>query len=311
MVVKYHGNGPYCASDALTMMIQPHSPGPAALEVLGGSPFGLSIQSAGMVEQDLPFFCAKDWLPPDGIRTSLELLGWTFDQQGGSRDEAMGILRHATPAHPVLAGPVEMGLLPHHPGLGQPIGADHHVVVFGVEGDLILMHDPHGYPFATVPTEAFLTAWAADTVGYPVQPYTTRTNFRREREVDLVSALRESIPRAIELLDGPDSAASAERLAEMVESGLGRMQHKYLVEYQISGGAMRLSDAAVLFGSIGCTAAARVMERQARLIGSLQFPLVTGDTKTAAETLRVLGRTYTELRLALLQTAGITYGVPD
>ncbi|WP_158883778.1 hypothetical protein [Amycolatopsis anabasis] len=311
MLVNYHGNGPYCASDAITMMIGSASPGAAALEVLSGSPFGLSIQSTGMVDQDLPFFCAKEWLPPDGIANSLSLLGWTFDQNGGSREEAMAILRRATPEQPVLAGPVEMGLLPHHPGLGQPIGADHHLVVFGFDGDLILMHDPHGYPFATVPTEAFLTAWEADTVGYPVQPYTTRTNFRRLREIDLATALRQSVPTAIRLLDGPDSANSAERLAAMVESGLTRMQHKYLVEYQISGGTMRLSDAASLFARIGCTAAARIMEYQARLIGSLQLPLVTGDTATAAATFRALAPTYAQLRLALLQTAGLTYGLPD
>ncbi len=311
MLVDYSGNGPYCFSDALTMMFGRHSPGRAVLDVLSGVPFGLSIQSTGMVDQDLPFFCARDWLPPEGIATCVELLGWKFDLRGGSAEEAMALLHAATPERPVLAGPVEMGLLPHHPGLGQPIGADHHVVVFGVDGDLVLMHDPHGYPFATVPVEAFLTAWKADTVGYPVAPYTTRGNFRQVREVDVHTALRRSIPKAISLLDGPDSAQTALRLADMVEAGLTRMQHKYLVEYQISGGAMRLTAAAALFGRIGCDRVANLLELQAKLTGALQLPLVTGNTPRAANLFRELGPTYGQLRLALLQTAGLSYGLPD
>jgi hypothetical protein len=51
-------------------------------------------------------------------------------------------------------------------------------------------------------------------------------------------------------------------------------------------GARRLADAAVWLGAVGETRAATVADQQARLLGSVQYSLVTGDAGTAAATLR-------------------------
>lgn len=268
MSIRYVGDGPYCYADALTMILGREGPGPAAIEVLTGSPFGLALHG-----EDLPFFTPARWNPELGIPIALELLGWTCARTAGSRDEAVALIERATPDEPVLTGPIEMGLLPHHPGLGQAIGAEHYITVIGLEGDTVRMHDPRGYPFATLPLDAFLAAWQTDAFVYPVEPYIVRSGFRRIREVDLHTALRDSLPAAAKWLDGPEAAAAAERIAEILEAGLTNTQWKYLAEYTVSGGARRLADASVMLGEIGCTGPAAVLEQQARLVGALQHPI--------------------------------------
>ncbi len=39
---------------------------------------------------------------------------------------------------PVLVGPLEMGLLLYHPGAGNPIEADHYLVVQSMDSDRVL-----------------------------------------------------------------------------------------------------------------------------------------------------------------------------
>lgn len=294
MPLKYLGNGPYCNANSLSMIFGADGPGPAAIEVLSGTPFGMSIQG-----EDLPYWGPLGWTPEHGLNATMDLLGWTCDRTSGSADEAVAGLRRATPESPVLAGPVEMGVLPYIPGLGYPLGADHVVVVIGVEGDLVRAHDAQGWPYVTLPIDALLGAWTGDTFVYEVEPYVLRSNFRREREVDLHTALRASLPKAVEWLDRADSGEAALKLADIVETGLGNMQYKFLVEYTVQGGARRLSDAAVLMGEIGATGAANVLTEQARLVGALQLPLVKREYPDAVSILRDLAPTYAALRAEL------------
>jgi hypothetical protein len=296
MPLRYVGNGPYCTANSLTVIFGDDGPGPAAIEVLSGTPFGMSLQGA-----DLPYWGPIGWTPEIGIATVLDLLGWACDCTSGSPEDAVAKLRQASRTAPALAGPVEMGLLPYIPGLGQAIGADHVVVVIGVEGDLVRAHDVQGWPFVTMPIDALLAAWQGDSFVYPVDPYVVRTNFRREREVDTSTALRRSLPNAVQWLEKGDSGAAAERLADIVEKGLTNLQHKYLVEFTVQGGARRLADAAVLLEEIGCAEVASVLDQQAMLIGSLQLPLVQRDSAAAAAILRKLAPTYEQLRRELVK----------
>jgi hypothetical protein len=40
------------------------------------------------------------------------------------------------------------------------------MIVTGLEGDIVRFHDPHGYPYATMPTDEFAVAWRADSIPY-------------------------------------------------------------------------------------------------------------------------------------------------
>ncbi|GAA1294241.1 hypothetical protein GCM10009609_74340 [Pseudonocardia aurantiaca] len=215
MVFPYVGSGPYCYANSAAMLMGVAAPEPSAIEVLTGSPFGLSLH------EGLAYFDPLGWNPEIGLDTALDLLGWTCERvAGGSAADAVRRLRDA--GGPVLAGPVEIGLLRHHPGSGTPVESDHFVVVIGAEDGHVHFHDPHGYPFSTLPVAEFTAAWESVSFAYPAVPFTMRSDFRRVRAVDVPDALRASLPAARQWLApaGEMPAAAALRFADLVEDGL-------------------------------------------------------------------------------------------
>lgn len=295
MTTRYVGNGPYCYANTLSMVFGDDAPSPAALEVLSGSAYGFTLMG-----DEFPFFSAAGWSPEIGIRAILDLLGLTCETVAGTAESGVEELRKATRAKPVLAGPFEMGLLPHIPGMGVAVGADHFLVVFGIEDGAVRAHDPQGYAFITIPVERLLPAWNTETLVYGVPSYQVRKNFSKEREVPLNDALRASLPAAAKWLEGGESGTKALRLAEIIEAGPNYIQHKYLTEFSISCGARRLADAATLLADVA-PGAAKVLDTQANLVGSLQHPVLHADNAKAAATVRDLAPTYEELHDALVQ----------
>lgn len=305
MTLRYVGSGPYCYANSLAMVLGPGAPDPSLIEVLTGSPFGLQLH-----EGRTPFFDPLGWDPGIGLDAAIDLLGWTCERAGGgSATEAGERLRRAVRTGPALVGPVEMGLLLHQPGAGTAIGADHFVVVIGLDGESVRFHDPHGHPFATLPLDDFLAAWRTDSIGYPAEPFTMRTGFRSVRRVDPLAALRGSLDaagrwlaaRSTEAATPGSPAEAAERLADLIEAGPQPWQREHLVHFAVRVGARRLADASTWLAQIGQTAAAGIADRQARLVGGLQHPLVTGDHASAAGMLRSLAPTYEQMARALAE----------
>ena len=282
------------------MVMGPRAVEPSAIEVLTGSPFGATFIAG------LPFFSPAGWDPDIGLGPAIAALGWACDRTaGGDATEAIGRLREASRTGPVLVGPVELGLLRYLPGMGTPIGSDHFVVVIELDDATVTIHDPHGHPYATLPVDAFVAAWRAETVPYPSTPFTMRAGFRRIRDVDVATALRSSLPDAVRWLDAsagvPGAGDTVERLAGLVAAGIDEHTHGHLVHFAVRVGARRLADASAWLGTIGHHGAAEIADMQARLLGALQYDLVTGDHRAAAAALRTLAPTYAQLRAALAQ----------
>lgn len=84
----------------------------------------------------------------------------------------------------------------------------------------------------------------------------------------------------------------------------------FLAHFAIRVGARRLSDAAHCLDSLGLPGAASVAAGQARLVGALQHPMVTGDDRVAADGLRRPAPAYEQLRTALASHLGRT-GEPE
>ena len=198
VTVRYIGSEPYCYANSLAMMLGSAAPELAMIEVLTGSSFG-----AELLGGVTPFFSPPGWDPGIGLDTAIGLLGWTCRHgAGGSGTEAAARLGEASESRPLLAGPLEFGLLLHHPDSGTAIGSDHYVVVTGVEDGIVRFHDPHGHPYATLPADDFIAAWRADSIGYATEPFTARAGFQRVRDVDPATALRRALPMAARWLAG-------------------------------------------------------------------------------------------------------------
>jgi hypothetical protein len=310
MTVRYIGSGPYCYANSLAMVLGPAAPSPAVIEVLTGSPFG-----AELIGGTTPFFDPPGWDPGIGLDTAIELLGWTCTRiTAGSGSDAAALLRETRADHPLLAGPLEFGLLLHHPDSGTAIGSDHYVVVTGVENDLVRFHDPHGHPYPTLPVGDFIAAWRADSIGYATEPFTARASFRHVHDTGEAAALRRALPIAARWLAGDmnrpvppgtlGGAAALERLAGMAEAGLEPWQHDHLAYFAVRVGARRLADAAACLAFIGQEMAAGIADEQARLVGALQYPLVTGDRATMARLLRRLAPMYAQLQAVMTGGSG-------
>ncbi|MFC7327582.1 hypothetical protein [Marinactinospora rubrisoli] len=300
----YRGSGPYCYSNCLTMVLGADAPDTAVIETVTGSPFGMQL-----IGGSVPFFDPYGWNPDLGIDDALAVLGWTAETTSEEdADAALDRLRARLADGPVLAGPVEMGLLRYQPGKTGPIGADHYLIVLAVDDEHVTVHDPQGYPYARSPLADFAAAWRADTIDYG-RPHTMRANFTRRTRVEPTDAIAASVPRAISWLAGEGArhappgglgnGDAALALAERVESGCDDALREHLVHFAVRVGARRLSDAAACLHLAGYTRAAGIAAEQARLIGAVQYPLVTGDDRSAAATLRTLAPTYGELRAAL------------
>ncbi|MER5642668.1 hypothetical protein ABT095_37745 [Kitasatospora sp. NPDC002227] len=304
-MLGYTGSGPYCFTNSLAMMLGQDAPSTAVIETLTGSPFG-----AQLIAGSLPLFDPYGWHPETGLDAAVELLGWSCERSdGGTPAEALDRLRAACSRGPVLVGPVDMGLLLYQPGTPNDGGGDHYVVVLAADQDEVELHDPHGHPYATMPAQAFLGAWEGKGISYIDAPFVLRTDFVRQRLVAPLDALRRSLPRAARWLAGRDElpmppgslggAAAVEALAELVAQGTPPGIRTLLTAFGVRVGARRLNDAAVCLASLGLSDAAAVTQRQARLLGGLQYPLVHGDDQAAAARLRLLAPTYAELHAAL------------
>jgi hypothetical protein len=96
---------------------------------------------------------------------------------------------------------------------------------------------------------------------------------------------------------GTGQAALA--LARLARAGLADDQREELAWFAVRAGARRLADAEHWLGQIGLHHAAMIAGAQARLVGGLQYPLVTGDDAAIAAMMRDLAPTYRQLRDAL------------
>jgi hypothetical protein len=302
--VPYTGSGPYCYANAFATMFGSDAPSTAVIEFATGSPFGMQ-----MIGGTLPFFDPYGWNPEAGFEGALAALGWASTvTKGSNADDALARLRASLTEGPVWIGPLEMGHLRHQPGKTGPIGADHYVVVLDVDDERVLMHDPQGYPYASLPLDHFVAAWRAETIDYG-EPFAMRTGFTRLAEVSEPDAIRASIPAAIRWLSmqgGDDmppgslgNGEAAEGLATLIETGCGEQLRGHLIHFAVRVGARRAADAATCLARVGYAEAARIAAEQAKLIGSTQYPLVTGDDAAAATALRKLAPTYDKLRPAL------------
>lgn len=304
MHIPYAGSGPYCYANSFAMMFGANALSIGVVEFATSSAFGMQL-----VGGTLPFFDPYGWTPEASFNDALAALGWRSEMlRNDDPQAALLALSTALADGPVWIGPVEMGYLSHQPGMTGPIGADHYLIVAEIDDHSVLMHDPQGYPYARLPISLFLKAWQAETVDY-ASPFTMRSGFRqieRKSERDIILSAMPAARRwlamenAVHVPPGTiGNGEAAEALAEVIERGMDDDLRGHLIHFAVRVGSRRAADAATCMIKAGYDRAAQILDRQARLIGALQYPLVIRDDATAAAGLRSLAPTYGDLLHAL------------
>jgi len=163
----YAGRLTCCHSQALLTAYAPHDTASRealiAFELASTVPFGIVSNPTD------PNRILNCFIDPDlAIDRALESLGVEYRVQSWDADgafpAAIDILRTWLRRGPTVVGPVDLGWL-SYVGHGHIYATcDHYLVVLGVEGDVLSLCDPEGYPLLLVRVSDLLRAWRAADV---------------------------------------------------------------------------------------------------------------------------------------------------
>lgn len=289
-MLPYVGSGDYCYANSLCMSLlggganPADLPSPGFLECLTTMPFGNTY----LDKAKLFFFDGLD--PHRGLTRAIETLGWTCRlEQGGDERGALERLRAATQYGPVLIGPLDMGYLTYNPNSPFLGGADHFLAVLAVEPDHVLVHDPKGFPCATLPFEDLLKAWRAERVAYVDEAYIMRAGFRPVETVSRQEMIRRTLPfirlnvqREPEEPEVFGGARALGMLVQMLHTGIPDHLASHLLYFALPLAVRRKLDARAFLLEGNRPEAARLLEQQARLLGRAQYPGVQHDWSSVA-----------------------------
>lgn len=277
--VAYTGNGDYCYAHCLHMTllatgtVQPQDlPTVGFIECLTTVPFGKLYLD--LADGPVSYFSNAIADPNTGLTIAIQTMGWTCQYHSTTDAErALHALREAVKYQPVLVGPVDMGYLtynPHHRYLG---GADHYVLVIGVndvEGT-VLLHDPKMFPYATLPTADFVRAWRAEKIQYCREPFVFRSHFkmveRPARSTMVTRTLDIVRKQLLQQYAGPTMFSGAEAVRRTATSMDKPGIRTGFAPFTLPLAARRAIDASNFLHSAGLQVAATAMASQAQLYG--------------------------------------------
>jgi hypothetical protein len=282
-MLSYTGNGPYCYANSLHMSLlgagasPKEVPSPGFLECLTTVPFGNWYMA--LEDGPLVFFSGANIDPDLGLTRAIKTLGWTCQEsRGGEEVEALVHLRDAVAQGPVLVGPVDIGYLSYNPNHSYMGGSDHFMVVLGIENDVVLLHDPQGFPCAVLPLSEFMQAWKAERVAYHHAPYTLRSMFQRVEQVSRAEMIERTLPTIRDNLvanpGGPVVYGGVQvftMLARELRDHVSDALAGHLHHFALPLAARRNLDASAFLREAGLTEAATCMEQQALLYGRVQY----------------------------------------
>ncbi|PZW29380.1 hypothetical protein EI42_02674 [Thermosporothrix hazakensis] len=290
-MLPYVGSGDYCYSNSLHMALRGSGaaseevPLPGFLECLTTMPFGHAFLKRGETVQF--FFDGLD--PHRGLTRAIETLGWTCQlTQGG--DEQAALERLALAKGPILVGPVDMGYLTYNPNAAYARGADHFVIVLAVEQDIVLLHDPKGYPCVPLDLKAFLQAWKAKAIAYTQEPFIMRSDFVRVRQPGRQEMIAQTLPLLAENVrddpGGPQVYGSVRAIrlfADYLRAGAHPGLCGELIYFAFPLAARRMLDAVSFLQEGGLNELAGLFEQKARLFGQAQAVAVRKQWHAVAE----------------------------
>lgn len=184
------------------------------------------------------------------------------------------------------------------------------MVVCGLEGDTVQLHDPQRYPFVTLPVGDLVRAWNASQLGYTEARYTLRVDFKPGTPTSAEQRVARTLEQAHALLTDPPEGPVAHggqrafRLAAEVLQGSPSASFKHMfAAFILPLGARRSYDAAHFLRAAGRLRAAHLMHHKAWLYGQTQHAAATKQWDEVAQGLEALGELEAHLGIIGVEAA--------
>ena len=284
----YFGDVSLCYTNSLAMALD--SVGvdvrPEYLEALMVMGNGASIMKDDP-RHPLVFFDNGE--PDVSISNCLRMLGFAWEDffvEGPTTDltEVRDRLARMLESGPVVAGPLDMGLLTYNPNFHGLGGVDHFVCVLGLDGGRVHLHDPAGFPYMSMEFQDFAKAWEARAISYRRGSFSMWGAFTRVREPTQEEVYREVSSIMRKRYDAGEQGVIRSYAEAIRHNGMSPQQkgiHQYF--------SFRLAAARSLYAARFLAdhdpERAQIKERIASLFGQAHLHNLTEDNLALADTL--------------------------
>ncbi len=287
----YFGDVSLCYTNSLAMALDSFGfdVRPERLEALMVMGNGASV-----VEDDPhhPIVFFDNGMPDASISNCLRMLGFTWEdffveEPVADLAEVRDRLTRMLKKGPVVAGPLDMGLLTYNPNYQGLGGVDHFVCVLGLDGGRVHLHDPAGFPYMSMDFEDFAKAWEARAISYRRGSFSMWGGFTRVREPEGEEVYREVSSIMRKRYEAGEAGVIRSYAEAIRRNGMSQQQqgiHQYF--------SFRLAAArniyAARFLAEHDAERAQIKERIASLFGQAHLHNLTEDNEALADTLEAI-----------------------
>ena len=284
----YFGDVSLCYTNSLAMALD--SVGvdvrPEHLEALMVMGNGASIMKDDP-RHPLVFFDNGE--PDVSISNCLRMLGFAWEdffveEPVADLAEVRDRLTRMLKKGPVVAGPLDMGLLTYNPNYQGLGGVDHFVCVLGLDGGRVHLHDPAGFPYMSMEFQDFAKAWEARAISYRRGSFSMWGGFTRVREPEGEEVYRE-VSSIMRKRYEAGEAGVIRSYAEAIRRNGMSQQQKQMHQYFSFRLAAARSLYAARFLADHDPERAQLKERIASLFGQAHLDNLAGDNEALAHTL--------------------------
>jgi hypothetical protein len=309
-IVPFFGNGPYCYSNATSMLLS--SVGeqipPSEIEAYTG----VGLGAFWLPKQKLLFFSNISNPPDKGISRALQLLGFEFRETATDNPETppYGQLKSDLSTSPAILGPLDMGYLTHNPLHKRMAGADHFVLAYDMDDDGVSIHDPEGFPSVHLPFRQLELAWRAESIGYRRGYYRYWTSLKHVQHPDGDQLYHSALKSFKDIYSAGEKLASANKWTIDRDAILTQARHikndkvspaerGFMVHFAFKLGARRALDFASFFSRRNVRLA-ELKRTQAELFGRCQVQAAQRSWANVSNSLHDLADVEKEFRDALM-----------
>ncbi len=284
----YFGDVSLCYTNSLAMALDSFGfdVRPERLEALMVMGNGASV-----VEDDPhhPIVFFDNGMPDASISNCLRMLGFTWEdffveEPVADLAEVRDRLTRMLKKGPVVAGPLDMGLLTYNPNYQGLGGVDHFVCVLGLDGGRVHLHDPAGFPYMSMDFEDFAKAWEARAISYRRGSFSMWGGFTRVREPEGEEVYREVSSIMRKRYEAGEAGVIRSYAKAIRRNGMSQQQQAIHQYFSFRLAAARNIYAARFLAEHDAERA-QIKERIASLFGQAHLHNLTEDNLALADTL--------------------------